>query len=190
MGELYTPDERLLILESYLYMQPPTAAAFFYIYHMKWFVFFLLLCSVTACNTSQDPATKDTVAIIDQPAFASRPPRPDSIEVIYYKKPFTDKERYTRFFSNLVTRDTGLIGTLMSVLALPGVREDSIRTCMSEGKINIPLKGDAYQVVYFSRETSPCNYLYIIRNGQFFYYTLDATIMEKLNQLEKLAKNP
>lgn len=156
---------------------------------MKWFVFFLLLCSVAACNTVQDPAAKNTVAVGDQPAVVSVPLRPDSIEVIYYKKPFTDKERYTRFFSNLVTRDTGLIGTLINVLALPGVREDSIRSCMSEGKINIPLKGDAYQVVYFSREANPCNYLYVIRNGHFFYYTLDGTILEKLNQLEKLAKN-
>jgi hypothetical protein len=157
---------------------------------MKWFVFFLLFFSIAACNTSEDPATKDTVAVVEQSAFAPGPLRPDSIEVIYYQKPFTDKERYTRFFSNLVTRDTGLIRNLMSVLALTGVKEDSIRTCMSEGKINIPLKGDAYQVVYFSREANPCNYLYVIRNGQFFYYTLDATIMEKLNQMERLAKKP
>lgn len=59
---------------------------------------------------------------------------------------------------------------------------------MSEGKINIPLKGDAYQVIYFSREEKPCNYLYVIRDGQFYYYLLDETVLQKLNELEKGAK--
>ena len=147
-----------------------------------------LLCWFTACNSEHKAGLSDSQSIPVSLSPETTKVISDSVEVLYYRKPFTDKERYTRFFSSLVTKDTGFIQSLKSILLLPGVKEDSLRACMSEGKINIPLKGDAYQVVYFSREAMPCNYLYVIRDGQFYYYLLDEPVLQKLNELEKGAK--
>lgn len=152
-------------------------------------IFFLgIVCWCVACNSETKDAVADTTVATIQPTQEIKMATADSVEVLYYRKPFTDKERYTRYFSNLVTKDTGFIQMLQSLLRMPGVKEDSLRACMSEGKINIPLKGDAYQVVYFSREEKPCNYLYVIRGGEFFYYMLDERLQQKLNELEKQAK--
>jgi hypothetical protein len=155
---------------------------------MKWILLVALIFCFAACNSEQKTNNKESV---DVPVLAIPEPglvTADSVEVLYFKKPFTDKERYTRFFSTIVTKDTGLIRSLTSILVLQGVKEDSLRACMSEGKFNIPLKGDAYQVVYFSREVKPCSYLYVIRDGQFYYYQLDEHLRQKLNELEKQAK--
>jgi hypothetical protein len=147
-----------------------------------------LICGLIACNSEQKAGSSDSQSIPVSLSPEITKVTSDSVEVLYYRKPFTDKERYTRFFSSLVTKDIGFIQSLKSILLLPGVKEDSLRACMSEGKINIPLKGDAYQVVYFSREEKPCNYLYVIRDGQFYYYLLDEPVLQKLNELEKGAK--
>lgn len=141
-----------------------------------------------ACTSKQKDVAGNTLKVPVVAVQEQLPGTADSVEVLYYRKPFTDKERYTRFFSSLATKDTGFIQSLKSILLLPGVKEDSLRACMSEGKINIPLKGDAYQVVYFSREAEPCKYLYVIREGQFYYYLLDESLLQKLNELEKQAK--
>lgn len=155
---------------------------------MKRIFLVTLISFLLACNS--EPRVGDTASPVTNtlPNTAPGPATIDSVEVLYYRKPFTDKERYTRFFSTLVTKDTMFIQSLKALLRLPGVKEDSLRACMSEGKINIPLKGDAYQVVYFSREAKPCNYFYVIREGQFFYYLLDDSLLGKLNELEKQAK--
>lgn len=155
---------------------------------MKHFCLLVLISLLASCIGKTKNVNTDTVITQALPAPAPAQVMVDSVELLYYRKPFTDKERYTRFFSNLVTRDTGFISSLQSLLRMPGVKEDSLRNCMSEGKINIPLKGDAYQVVYFSREAAPCNYLYVIRNGQFYYYVMDRSLQDKLNELEKSAR--
>lgn len=158
----------------------------FYIYTMKQFFFLFIISVFAACMGKTKSVNTDTLTTVSSQIIAEK--TADSVEVLYYRKPFTDKERYTRFFSSLVTKDKMFIQSLQALLRLPGVKEDSLRACMSEGKINIPLKGDAYQVVYFSREAKPCNYFYVIREGQFFYYLLDDSLLGKLNELEKQAK--
>lgn len=161
---------------------------FFYIHTMERIFFIGLICFLAACNSEPKTSSTDSIRIPAPSSPKMQMSTTDSVEVIFYRKPFTDKERYTRFFSSLVSKDSAFIQSLKSTLLLPGVKEDSLRNCMSEGKINIPLKGDAYQVVYFSRDAKPCNYLYVIRDGQFYYYLLDDALWQKLNEMEKMAK--
>lgn len=60
--------------------------------------------------------------------------------------------------------------------------------CLSEGKIIIPLKGDAFRVIYFSRLTTKCPYVYQIKDGLFLYYDMDPELDRKLAELESNSK--
>lgn len=144
-----------------------------------------------ACMGRTDRKPADS-SLVKEQVLPSMPPveTQDTLQLVYYKKPFSDKERYTRFFRTASTVDSVLSRQLKAILSLPGVKQDSIRPCLSEGKVLIPLKGDAFQVVYFSRMETPCRYLYLIRDGSFYYYEMNALIEERLNAGEKLSKEP
>jgi len=112
------------------------------------------------------------------------------MDVVYFNKPFTDAERYTRFFRVARTGDNFFAASLRELLLLPGVKEDSLRKCMSEGKIMIPLGGDAFRTLYFSRAAKPCHYFYVIRDGSFYYYEMADSLRNLLDIFEKMAKEP
>ena len=114
----------------------------------------------------------------------------DSMDVVYYNKPFTDPERYTRFFRVARIADSAFAVSLQGLLLSPGVKEDSLRKCMSEGKMIIPMGGDAFRTVYFSRQAKPCDYLYVIRDGSFYYYEMADSLRNLLDVFEKMAKEP
>ncbi|MFN5478133.1 MAG: hypothetical protein ACK484_16185, partial [Sphingobacteriales bacterium] len=86
-----------------------------------------LICWLIACNSEQKAGSSDSQSIPVSLSPEITKVTSDSVEVLYYRKPFTDKERYTRFFSSLVTKDIGFIQSLKSILLLPGVKEDSLR---------------------------------------------------------------
>lgn len=157
---------------------------------MRAFIFLCFLSAFFACKSPvdngkqvQDAKSPDTTGVIAANLA-------DSFDIVYYKKPFNDPERYARFFRVAHVRDTLLRGDIEKLLRLPGVKEDSVRKCMSEGKIILPLKGDAFRVVYFAREQKPCSYLYLIKDGSFYYYELTSQLKDRLDQFEREAKEP
>lgn len=114
----------------------------------------------------------------------------DSFEVVYYKKPFTDSSRYYRFFEVAITNDSSFIKEMNQVLAGTFDKLPEVKKCLSEGKLIIPMGGEAYQTIYFSRLETGCPYLYYIKDGAFYYYEITKLLNEKLNLLEKLAVEP
>ena len=146
----------------------------------------LLLASCASSTKRKERELPDHAGAGHVPAQAS----PDSMDVIFYDKPFTDPERYTRFFRVTRAGDPPFTASLRALLLLPGVKEDSLRKCMSEGKILIPLGGDAFRTVYFSRAAKPCEYLYVIRGGAFFYYEMPDSLRHMLDENEKTAREP
>lgn len=108
-------------------------------------------------------------------------------DILYFKKPFTDTLRYTRFFISVQTADTVLIQLLNEVIRETPEKLAGPKKCFSEGKIQLPLGGDAFKVVYFSRLTTVCPYVYTIENGMFHYYKMSAALSDKLTILEGAA---
>lgn len=113
----------------------------------------------------------------------------DTIHVLYFDEPYADKERYQRFFKITKISDKPFAESLQNALRSPVVKDllEPI-DCLSEGKIIVPLGGDAFKVIYFGRQEKPCSYLYYIENGHFMYHELDSTVHRYLNAFQKKAK--
>lgn len=113
----------------------------------------------------------------------------DSVDILYFTKPFTDSTRYTRYFSAVKVGDSSFVNALEAALNGPSAVLEKPRPCLSEGKIIIPRGGDAFKVIYFSRsKEASCNYIYDIRDGVFYYHPLSGEIASGLNNFETGAK--
>lgn len=158
-------------------------------------VFFLsavLACgdgeSGVAKKDSADVSSKDEVVrkvdeMVFIPATIQGP-----VDILYFKKPFTDSVRYTRYYTLAQTTDTVFFTQLRSAMQQRYDKLDAPRKCLSEGKIQIPLGGDAFKVVYFSRGETGCPYIYLIQEGMFYYFELPRKLNIHLNELEKQSK--
>ena len=153
---------------------------------MPRFVVYFLLVSFFACQNK----TQERIASIESQTIQYIPNAVDSIDLLYFKKPYTDSLRYQRFFTYLRSGDSTLIQALRENLHQPFQEFTGPVNCLSEGKIIIPHGGDAFRIVYFSRTEAPCSYLYVIDNGRFRYYSLAKDVKEKLDKWEGLAVEP
>jgi hypothetical protein len=157
---------------------------------MRTILFFSFLAVlISSCGGSDKDKLKQIanvpVASADSKvaAFAT-----DSIDILYFTKPFTDSSRYTRYFSVVKVSDSTLERLLSKTLAGPSSIMDKPRPCLSEGKIVIPKGGDAFKVLYFSRTgDKQCRYIYEIKDGQFLYYQITEELEAGLNKFEKIA---
>jgi hypothetical protein len=150
------------------------------------FLISLLVLFFIACQNKPIDKTTET----DSSATLYIPDAVDSIDLLYFKKPYTDSLRYQRFFTYLQSGDSTLIQALRENLNQPFQEFVGPVNCLSEGKIIIPHGGDAFRIVYFSRTEAPCSYLYVIDNGRFRYYPLTEKVKAKLYQWEGLAVEP
>ncbi|HSF45162.1 MAG TPA: hypothetical protein VLA58_04100 [Chitinophagaceae bacterium] len=150
---------------------------------MKMLLFlFVPLFFASGCGTGRN-TEKYTSAEVQSRAV-------DSIDILYFKKPFTDSSRYTRYYRTVRVSDSTFYHLLENALSGPSVVMEKPKACLSEGKIIIPKGRDAFKVVYFSRsEQEACNYIYVIRNGLFYYHTLSREILTVLNDFERKAED-
>ena len=149
-----------------------------------------VLASFLSCERKSKAAHPAIRSSQEKKAVSAVSTAHDSLEIVYYRKPFRDPERYTRFFTVTKIVDPSFFTSLENILRLSGAEEDSLRACMSEGKILIPLGGDAFRTVYFSRAAKPCEYLYVIRDGAFIYHDMPDSLSQMLDEHEKTAREP
>jgi hypothetical protein len=149
----------------------------------------LAACGNRASNTSENDSTNVSL----EKEIAEKDVIPDHIQgpvdVLFFKKPFTDSVRYTRYYKVAQTTDDIFFASLKRAFQQNLEKLDAPRECLSEGKIQIPLGGDAFKVVYFSRTETGCAYLYIIKDGVFLYYEMPAELNKNLVELEKQSKD-
>jgi len=167
------------------------------------FLFFttlLLLLLFTACNNGNDQPKKDVASIAttlaSEPAEGAaimqldeRLNEADSLVFVFYKDPHgKDSLRYTRYYSQFHSTDTGIIHLLKDNLKDSTQRLEKIKNCRSEGKIWCFTKGNVFQTIYFSAHNQQCSFVYIIKNGQFYYSDMSKNLANKLAGLKPLAK--
>ena len=115
----------------------------------------------------------------------------DSLVFVFYKDPQgKDSLRYTRFYKQYATVDSSLVNFVKSNLKEPTTRLERIKKCRSEGKIWCFRKGEIFQTVYFSSFSDECSFLYIIKNGQFYYAGISNEMSKKLKELQAKALEP
>jgi len=115
----------------------------------------------------------------------------DSLVFVFYKDPQgKDSLRYTRFYKQFASIDSGLIKFVRENLRDSTTRFEKIKNCRSEGKIWCFTKGEIFQTIYFSSFSDNCSFLYIIKNGQFYYSAISSGMSSKLNELKPKAIDP
>lgn len=152
---------------------------------IPFFILLLISCKEKKNNTKQHNASNQNETNRFVPSVV------DSVDILYFNKPFTDAERYQRFFRIVHVGDTAVINSLRTAFQNT-VTEDLLnpKKCKSEGKIIVPTGGDAFKIIYFSRLETKCAYLYVIENGHFLYYQMDSSLNRLLNSLEFEAVEP
>jgi len=160
----------------------------------------LAVLLLTACNNGNEHPKKDVAPIattVDSDPgegaaimeLDDRLNKTDSLVFVFYKDPHgKDSLRYTRYYKEFHSIDTGIIHLLKVNLKDSTQRLEKIKNCRSEGKIWCFTKGNVFQTIYFSAHNKECNFVYIIKNGQFYYSVMSIALANKLSDLKLLAK--
>jgi hypothetical protein len=153
-----------------------------------------ILVTVTvlfACNgsasKSKDTATTGTVtrAIELDKRFSGA----DSLVIVFYKDPYgADSLRYTRYFTQYISGDSNHIKVLLNNLDEPFEKLEKIKNCRSEGKIWCYSKGNIFQTVYFSTRCADCCFLYLIKDGYFYYVKINDSVKAMLALTKPISK--
>lgn len=160
----------------------------------KLLIVVLLLSVLYACksNTRNRVENKkgdaDFTNVLD---VDSRISSADSLVFVFYIDPFgEDSLRYTRFYTQYETRDPAIIRDIQKNAALPATKLEKIRRCRSEGKIWMYSKGKIFQTMYVGFSKDSCRFIYLVKDGFFYYMELEKQLPGLLNRLKLLARNP
>lgn len=160
-------------------------------------VFFVAVVTTTilfACNTKNNKQTipsaevADTVKLVSIMDLDVRLAGADSLVVLFYKDPHgTDSLRYTRYYTQYNSNDASLVKDLRSNLMESTVKLENIKNCRSEGKIWVFRQGQIFQTIFFSSKDAECSFLYIIKDGFFYYSAMPYGFAVQLRSLQKKA---
>lgn len=157
----------------------------------SFFWFFLIV----SCHQNDTRLVKpeSSVALIPQTVLQldERFKMMDSVVVVYYTNPYTkDSLQYTRFYKQVSLIDSDFIHTIKSCIDKSFEKIEQPKPCRSEGKIWCFTKGKVFQTIYFSQHISTCNFVYIIKDGMFYYTVLDMQLSEQISRNKSFAKEP
>jgi hypothetical protein len=154
-------------------------------------VIFLSACTYDKKENGQ--SVESTIAIVPKTGFEldGRFSEMDSAVFVFYDDPFgSDSLRYTRFYKQHGTSADSLIGPLAQALKLPFAKFEKVKPCRAEGKVWLFAKGKIFQTVYFSRGHGACSFMYVIKDGFFYYMDIQQPMIDQLAIIKPLAKTP
>lgn len=114
----------------------------------------------------------------------------DSLQILYYDDPEGDSLRYSRFFHYTISTDSLTINTMKEEFRQSPEIRNALRNCRAEGKIYLYGKGKELKTVYFSTKPGACGFLYIIKNGNFYYVSLGKSFKDILETERKESVKP
>lgn len=115
----------------------------------------------------------------------------DSIVFVFFNDPFTaDSIQYTRFYKQYPTTGTAGIKSLLTALDKPFVKHEKPRPCRNEGKAWIFSKNKIFQTVYFGWSKDNCAFIYMIKDGFFYYAGIDSPFITTLINYKAKAIEP
>ena len=152
--------------------------------------FIILAVGILSCK---QPSQKNSSVVAVQTGLTldERLNALDSMVVVFYNDPFgPDSLRYTRFYKQLSLTDTMNIQALKQQLqkTFDGPKERV--NCRGEGKIWCFSKGKIFQTLYFSTQCDDCCFIYLIKDGNFYYSKTDEAFMRWLFSIKPMAAEP
>ncbi len=113
----------------------------------------------------------------------------DSLVFVFYKDPLgTDSLRYTRFYTQYSTGDIRKINFVLKNLEGHTKGQEKVQPCRSEGKIWCYSRGKVFQTIYFADYSSGCSFVYIIKDGRFYYGQISSALSKRLSTFKREAK--
>jgi len=115
----------------------------------------------------------------------------DSLVVVFYKDPYgADSLRYTRYYTQLDTRDVNDVQVFQQQVKTSFKKEEIRKHCRGEGKIWCYSQGRVFQTLYFSTRCPDCCYVMLIREGNFYYGAISDDFDNWLKQLKPRSIDP
>jgi hypothetical protein len=115
----------------------------------------------------------------------------DSLVISFYKDPYgEDSIRYTRYYTQTSVTDQTGIKALKDQLNEIFIKKEHHDNCRGEGKIWCFSKGRIFQTVYFSTRCNECCFVYLIKDGNFYYSPLSGQFSAWLSGQKLLSKEP
>ncbi len=135
-------------------------------------------------STVQVPAEGSSILKLDERLLTA-----DSLVFVFYKDPLgTDSLRYTRFYTLYSTTDIRKINFVLENLEGKTEGLEKVKPCRSEGKIWCYTKGKVFQTIYFSHYNTACSFVYLIKDGRFYYTGISNGLVKKLVEFKREAK--
>jgi len=156
-------------------------------------ILFLIDSYVSFCACKNNEAEKKTVA---QQAITAldvdrRLKQADSLVVVFYNDPYgEDSLRYTRYYKQVSVIDASAIEVIQKQLSSEFKMQEKRNACRGEGKIWCFTNGKIFQTLYFSTRCEDCCYLYLIKDGNFYYTRISSSFIEWLEINKSAATNP
>lgn len=150
---------------------------------------------LVACGDANKPDGEQPVDLSKQEftgvTLDERLPAADSLVVVFYKDPYgEDSLRYTRYYTQVPVTHDSAIAVLLRNLEGRFLYEPERRKCRGEGKIWVYREKQVFQTLYFSSAEGECHYLYLLKNGNFYYTRLNQSLEQQLKQWKLESKEP
>lgn len=152
------------------------------------FIACLLLIVMCRC-TQNTPADNSSLQNGNQAKPALTTP-PDSVEILYFKDPYGDPKRYTRYFTFNTVKEKQFTAQVSGFLDSNYIKQDTVKNCRSEGKMILHYPREVYKILYFATKCDTCCYVYRIDNGVFLYYNLPDSLRGYLLKNKAYARDP
>ena len=149
-------------------------------------------CLITGCNNNE-PGKKSPKAPLVLTAYDldERLKSADSLVVVFYKDPYgEDSMRYTRYYTQVSITATSGIDQLKKQLSGEFKKQEKRINCRGEGKIWCFTNGKVFQTLYFSTRCEDCCYVYLIKDGNFYYTPISDSFTKWLETLKPLTTEP
>jgi hypothetical protein len=149
-------------------------------------IVYILLISFSVTVACKEAATvkENKIVVADSSAtnIDNRLLDTDSVVLVYYDDPYdADSLRYTRYYKQVSVAGIDSLGALQKQL-MATMKKGEKSACRGEGKIWCFSKGKIFQTLYFSTRCDDCCFIYLIRDGNFYYSKLQDEFADWLKQ--------
>jgi hypothetical protein len=148
----------------------------------------LLMLAAVSCAEKKKNGSKEVMTGF---SLDDRLQAADSLVVVFYNNPYgPDSLRYTRFYKQVSLTDTHHIVALKEQSGNSFEGPVERRNCRSEGKIWCFNDGKVFQTLYFATSCDACCFVYLIKDGNFYYTRTTTFFVSWLNSIKPLATEP
>lgn len=153
----------------------------------------LIIAIIFSCTgrNSKETVDKGPTGFYSIAELDERLANADSAVFVFFTDPFTkDSLQYTRFYKQYPTTATADIQSMLEALNGSFTKEERPRPCRNEGKAWIFAGKKIFQTIYFGWSRNNCAFIYLIKDGFFYYTDIKPPFISTLTNCRSKATEP